>query len=144
MAAESAFVLAFRGGFSGILRWPQLDALWETIRQQNDGQWYLYAVGEAPPSETSSRDEVETFVQEVDQLLRREHEEDYCGLVYCDNIQAPQMIKIYDPHGVGTSCGSGLTPSLPAWVMSRLAPTSLEAAFPPPGNRRRWWRKLFK
>ena len=40
------FMQTYRGAFSGILRWPQLDELWETLRQQTDKQWYIYAVGD--------------------------------------------------------------------------------------------------
>ncbi len=31
------FITAFRGSFSGILRWPQLDELWDTARQNSEG-----------------------------------------------------------------------------------------------------------
>ena len=30
------FITAFHGGFSNMLRWHQLDALWDTLRQQAD------------------------------------------------------------------------------------------------------------
>ena len=80
------------------------------------------------------------FVDEIDQLLRREHDEDYCGIVYADDLGEPAMIKIYDPHNLGVVCGSSDHPPLPGWVMSRIAPVDLPAAQRPTGRRRRWWR----
>jgi len=119
------FMQTYRGAFSGILRWPQLDELWETLRQQTDKQWYIYAVGETDP------------------LLRSEHKEDYCGIVYVDNRQSPSFIKIYDPHNLGVVCGFSDNPPLPGWILSLQEPIDLQTALPPAGNRRSWWQKLF-
>jgi len=52
------------------------------------------------------------------------------------------MVKIYDPHNLGVTCGYSDNPPLPGWVLSRLAPVDLEAARQPAG-RRRWWQRLF-
>ncbi len=72
MPEPHPFIRAYRGAFSGILRWPQLDELWETLRQQTDKQWYIYAVGETPPSQVSDAAQLDTFLQAIDQLLRSE------------------------------------------------------------------------
>ena len=45
------------------------------------------------------------FVTEIDRLLRQDHAEDYCGIVYADDLQQPRFIKIYDPNNLGVSCG---------------------------------------
>ena len=82
------------------------------------------------------------FIDEIDRLLRREHDEDYCGIVYADDPVAPTMVKIYDPNNLGVSCGYSDNPPLPGWVLSRLAPVDLAAARQPAG-RRRWWQRLF-
>ncbi len=58
------FRTAFKGSFSGILRWHQLDALWERMRADAQGGWYLYAVGEAPPAECATRDDLLRFIDE--------------------------------------------------------------------------------
>ncbi len=137
------FVAAFRGSFAGILRWPQLDALWETLRQQADDGWYIYAVGEPPPGEPASKAQLENFIQEIDALLRKEHDEDYCGIVYVDDPKSPSFIKIFDPDNLGVSCGFSEAPPLPGWILSRIPPSDLPAALPQPGKRRRWWRSLF-
>lgn len=137
------FLHVFRGGFQGVLRWPQLDQLWATVLNESQSQWYLYAVGEAPPTQVASSMQVQQFIQEVDSLLRREHTEDYCGIVYVDNFQQPNLIKIFDPHNLGTMCGSKGMQPLPAWIISKLKPIDLPHTVPMPQNRRRWWQQLF-
>lgn len=140
--AGEAFLQAFRGSFTSALRWHQLDALWERLRERADAGWYLYAVGEPPPLAPATASEVLIFVTEIDQLLRREHKEDYCGIVYADDPAAPRFIKIYDPHNLGVSCGSSTNPPLPGWVMSQIPPCDLPATRVLPQSRRRWWRRL--
>ncbi|MGA7800660.1 MAG: hypothetical protein WCC36_07590 [Gammaproteobacteria bacterium] len=140
---QDTFRAAFRGSFVGILRWPQLDALWETVRADADGGWYIYAVGEEPPVEPADADQVSTFIEEIDALLRKEHEEDYCGVVYADQPQAPQFVKIFDPNNLGVSCGYSDNPPLPGWILCKLPPAALDVQGPLAGNRRRWWQRLF-
>jgi len=137
------YLAQFRGSFKSTLRWHDLDAFWQTLRGQNDGQWYVYAVGEEPPTSSVSSDELEQFIVEVDKLLKAEHEHDYCGIVYADNLQQPSMIKIFDPNNLGVSCGFSDNPPLPGWVLSLTQPQNLPQAFPPPGNRKRWWQSVF-
>lgn len=139
--AETLYLKAFRGSFTSALRWHQLDALWERVREQPEG-WFLYAVGEVPPVAPASAADLLRFLDEIDRLLRREHDEDYCGIVYADDPGAPAMIKVYDPSNLGVSCGYSDNPPLPGWVLSRLAPVDIEAARQPAG-RRRWWQRLF-
>lgn len=134
---------AFRGYFRSALRWEELDRLWETLRSSG-GEWYVYAVGEPPPRSPVSSTQLNHFIVEIDRLLHQEHDEDYCGIVYADDPAAPSMVKIYDPNNLGSVCGPGFgPPPLPGWVLSRLEPVDLPAAMPQPGNRRRWWQRLF-
>ncbi len=137
------YLLEFKGTFTSTLRWPDLDALWQTLRSNNNGQWFIYAVGETPPEQTSKPDDMDNFITEVDKLLRTEHEEDYCGIVYADDLQNPSMVKIFDPNNLGVSCGFSENPPLPGWVLSTTPPQDLPRAYPPPGNRKRWWQKVF-
>jgi hypothetical protein len=139
--SEADFLTRFRGGFTSALRWPQLDALWEHVRAAPHG-WFVYHVGEPPPADPLNAEALARFVDEIDELLRREHQEDYCGIVYADDPGAPSMIKIYDPNNLGMVCGSSANPPLPGWVMSRLAPVDLPAAQAPPRGRRRWWQRI--
>ncbi len=140
---ESTFLSSFRGRFISTLRWEHLDRLWEVLREDASGGWYVYAVGEEPPESHADDGQVRLFIEEVDRLLRQEHDEDYCGIVYADNLETPSFIKIYDPNNLGMVCGSSKTPPLPGWVLSKIKPIDLKAAMPTPGNRRRWWKRLF-
>lgn len=139
---DSDYLAAFRGSFTSALRWHHLEALWEVLRAEPVG-WYVYAVGEAPPQRPASESEFLAFIEEVDKLLRAEHEERYCGIVYADDLSRPAMVKIYDPNNLGVTCGFSHNPPLPGWVLSRLPPADLQADGPPPNNRRRWWQRLF-
>ena len=136
------FTEAFRGRFENAMRWNQLDALWEVLRDDADSGWYIYAIGEPPPEQPASGELLKTFLSEIDQLLRKDHAEDYCGIVYADSFETPRFVKIFDPHNLGVSCGFSDNPPLPGWILSRLQPVDLEATAPLPGNRRRWWQRL--
>jgi len=137
------FVEAFRGTFYGVLQWDQLADFWSVLKDHADQGWYLYAVGEAPPAEAASPQQVRRFIDEVDALLRREHAEDYCGIVYTDSFDDPSYVKIFDPNNLGVSCGFSDNPPKPGWIMSLMPPVDLEANMPLPGNRRRWWQRIF-
>ena len=137
------YINAFRGSFTSMMRWPQLDDFWQQLREQADNNWYIYAVGEEPPETPVSKEQLKTFISEIDVLLHKEHDEDYCGIVYADNKSTPSFIKIYDPNNLGVSCGFSDNPPLPGWILSKLQPVELESALNPPNNRRRWWKRLF-
>jgi hypothetical protein len=143
-SASDPFVTAYRGYFKSLLKWEQLDRLWSNLQETSQKQWYIYAVGETPPETPADSQQLERFIDKIDTLLRSEHEEDYCGIVYADNPDDPSLIKIYDPNNLGSVCGPGFgPPPLPGWVLSLLPPSDLNAAFPPPANRRRWWQRIF-
>lgn len=137
------FLERYNGVLKGVLKWDNLDALWNTIRQDTDDAWYIYPIGHELPENTVDRKELDRFMSEIDQLLRKEHEEDYCGIVYTDDFDNPSLVKIYDPGNLGVVCGSSDNPPLPGWVMSRSKPVDLMATFPVPGNRKRWWAGLW-
>jgi len=142
-AVTSDFSAKMKGSFAGVRSWDDLDALWSVVKADADGGWYLYAVGEQPPKDTASGEQVKTFVTELDVLLRRDHDHDYCGIVYADSLDAPAFIKVYDPNNLGSSCGSSGLDILPGWVLSKTQPEDLNLQGPLPGNRKRWWRGLF-
>ncbi len=141
--AAADFLTAYRGRFGGVLRWDDLDALWQAVRQRAGAGWYLYAVGELVPVRPARAAEVEHFIAELDALLRREHREDYCGIVYVDDRAAPALIKVFDPNNLGVQCGYSTRPPLPGWVLSLLPPVELHDANAVPANRRRWWQRLW-
>lgn len=140
---SSPYLQTYKGRLVGVLRWPQLDALWDRLREQADAGWYIYAIGEEPPATPASEQQLKSFLIEVDALLRQDHKEDYCGIVYTDSMESPSFVKIYDPDNLGVVCGFSENPPLPGWTLSLQVPVDLEAALPPAGKRRRWWQRLF-
>lgn len=144
MSVKEAYVSAFKGNFTSTMRWPDLDEFWDVLRSHADDMWYIYAVGEAPPESTVSKADLLNFIDRIDELLHREHDEDYCGIVYVDDKQVPEYIKIFDPNNLGVTCGFSDNPPLPGWILSRLQPVELESALNPPKNRQRWWQQIFK
>ncbi len=132
----------FQGRFSNMLRWPQLDQLWDKVYEQpND--WYIYFVGELVPTAPVEAVELKQFIQEVDKLLHKEHDYDYCGIVYADNKEKPTMIKIFDPNNLGAVCGSSGSVVPPRWLLTRIPPETIIDNAPTPANRKRWWQRLF-
>jgi len=138
---NETFAARMNGQFWGILQWSQLDALWARIKAEPAG-WYASLAGEAPPETPLSAEALARLVDEVDALLRREHEYDYCGIVYADDPARPEIVKIFDPNNLGSSCGSCGYKIPPRWVLSRVKPERIEDDAPLPGARRRWWQRI--
>lgn len=138
-----SYLEKFNGSFQGILRWSQLDALWDALRRHANRGWYVYAIGETPPAVPADARQLIAYIGEIDQLLRKEHDQDYCGIVYVDDPADPAFVKIYGPNNLGAVCEYSENPPLPGWTLSLLPPIDLPAALPVPANRRRWWRRLF-
>ncbi|MEJ2611720.1 MAG: hypothetical protein P8179_16985 [Candidatus Thiodiazotropha sp.] len=143
MVEQNNYLQAFKGSFTSTLRWPHLDELWRVLREDAKGGWYIYALGEPPPIEVADAAMLNKFITEIDQLLRQEHDEDYCGIVYADDLKQPAFIKIYDPNNLGVSCGYSDNPPLPGWVLSKIPPVDLPS-LALPSNRKRWWQRLWQ
>lgn len=126
-----------KGKFAGIMQWQQLDELWGRVKT---GVWYFYQVGEKLPTAALSGDELARRLDALGELLRREHDYSYCGIVYADDVENPTLIKVYDPGHMGSSCSHNATPSPPGWLFSIEPPTRIERHAPTPANRRRWWQ----
>lgn len=139
----SAYMSQYNGALSGLMRWPQLDVLHSALNSSNDGGWYVYYVGEEVPSAALSSQKFAHFVDEITQLLHRDHQEEFLGIVYADDLEQPSFVKIYDPNNLGAACGSSGMRVLPGWTLSRCPPVDLNAEIPNPGGRRRWWQGLF-
>ncbi|MEW5892236.1 MAG: hypothetical protein AB1697_03720 [Pseudomonadota bacterium] len=137
-AHNPEFDALFDGMLYSLLSWQQLADFWQRI--DRSAGWYLYAVGEERPESPADAEHVGAFIREIDALLHKDHHEDYCGIVYADDLEQPRLIKIYDPNHLGSSCGSIGYRVLPGWVMSRMPPSDLTPSHFIPQNRRRWWQ----
>lgn len=137
------FQTRYQGSFTSTLRWQQLDELWQMVLHQPDS-WYIYCVGENLPDTKASGNDLQQFILAIDKLLRQDHAYDYCGIVYADNLDQPNLIKIYDPNNLGSSCGSSGKKIHPRWVLSQLPPSQIQDDTLVPMNRKRWWANLFK
>jgi len=140
---KNPYWIAFRGGFDSVLRWPHFDELWKNLAAKADEHWYIYAIGELPPETPATAEKMMRFLTEMEVLLRQEHDEDYCGIVYVDDKQRPTFVKIFDPNNLGVSCGFSDNPPLPGWILSKLKPIDLPENMPQTASRKRWWQKVF-
>jgi hypothetical protein len=138
---DGDFEQLFNGTLYSLMSWEQLTDFWSRVDTGVD--WYIYAPGEALPIQPVRGEDVSRFVGQIDSLLRKDHKESYCGIVFADDVQRPSLIKIYDPNNLGSSCGSSGLHILPGWILSRLRPVELIPQGVVPANRRRWWRTLF-
>lgn len=138
---QPSFAERLDGGFIGILRWPQLDELWDRVKKIGQ-PWYLYQIGETVPDTPLQDEQLQAAIEELDQLLRHDHHYDYCGIVYADQPKAPTLIKVYDPNHLGTSCGCSGARIPPRWIFSLEPPECIEDHGPTPKGRSRWWQRL--
>lgn len=136
------FYLAYRGAFTGLLKWPDLDALWQEVTGRAEQAWYIYTTSEAPPATPATEQELRDFIRHIDKRLRTDHAEDYCGIVYADSKTNPTYIKIYDPNNLGVVCGISREPIFPGWILSQLPPKPLEGLPPLAEKPPSWWRRI--
>ncbi len=136
----SAYDRLYNGLLFSLLSWEQLAAFWPRVAPE--AGWYLCAAGEGAAEAPMDTATVARFLRDVDELLHREHDEDYCGIVYADDLENPSLIKIFDPNHLGVSCGSSKNRIAPGWVLSKVRPRPIEPTWVVPANRRRWWQAV--
>ena len=136
------FLQTYTGRMSGVLRWPQLDRLWLSL-DADDG-WYLYEVGSDLPANPISKNKLEQALGQMDLFLRKEHDAEYCGVVYTDDLNSPSLLKIYHPKKMGASCGSSGSTVLPKWTLSRQPPVDLVEWALEKDQKPVWWKLMLK
>jgi hypothetical protein len=136
------FKTLFKGKYYGVLRWHQLDELWIKIKNDDEG-WYCYEIGKSPPTEMKRGNALKQIIDGIDSNLREKHDEDYCGIVYVDNLEKPRFIKVFDPKNIGTSCSIGTKAPLPEWIMSKVRPEDLSVNEEANKYKKRWLGNLF-
>lgn len=138
--STTPFLDAYRGTFHGVLRWPQFERLWEMLQRMAGLGWYLYRPGEQPPDAPLAATELHAALEGIRTEVQRIHREDYCGIVYADNLEQPTLVKVFHPRNLGSSCGFSETPPLPGWVLSLLPPADLTLGREAPSIWPRWLR----
>lgn len=138
----STFEKKLNGRLYGLMHWTDWDGLRESLGADTKNRWFAYAVGDELPAAPLSPASLSEALNGIDLLLRRDHDEDYLGIVYVDDLATPSLVKIYDPNNLGAACGSIGHKVLPGWVLSTDPPRALTPQTPLPGNRRRWWATL--
>lgn len=136
---STEFYNQFRGKFTGILRWPEFEAFMALLARENASDWYIYRIGESPPTEAATTEQWQQFLSKTAEYIRQNHKEDYCGVIYVDDRAHPTMVKIFDPNNLGVVCGFSDHPPLPGWVLSRIPPIDLVAATAPKVES--WWKR---
>jgi hypothetical protein len=142
-ASDRSFSDIYNGILIGLRQWSDWDTLTRYLRENNHGQWYVYYLNATVPNMPLSVATFDKFIQEIDRLLRTDHDEPYLGIVYVDDPGNPKFIKIYDPNNLGASCGCSGKTILPGWIISLVAPEDLSAHAVVPEGRRRWWARIF-
>jgi hypothetical protein len=113
----------------GIMRWEKWDEMCDQIQNGND-PWFVYSIGHEVPQQAIQDESLKIALDEIRALLRREHEEDYLGIVYVDDLSTPRLIKIYDPNNLGSTCGSSGRYIPPGWILSTLPPSPVASDIP--------------
>jgi len=138
----TAFAEKMRGRLRGVMRWSDLDGLWAAMLAKPG--WFASMPGEPAPDAPVPDEALAATLAELGALLRREHEEDYCGIVYADDLADPTLVKVYDPGHLGSSCSHGAPGAYPPrWIFSLDRPEPLDGGDTVPQGRRRWWQRLF-
>ncbi|MEE9447347.1 MAG: hypothetical protein V3V09_05260 [Arenicellales bacterium] len=136
------FLSLYQSRMHGVLRWPQWDAIWQNLNA--DDGWYLYEIGAELPGATLNEAELKSQLIDIDQFLREEHDADYCGVVYTDDLNDPSLLKIYHPRKMGASCGSSGSTVLPKWTLSKTSPIDLVAWLLEKDDKPAWWKQMLK
>ena len=140
---ESNFNELFNGKFYGVLRWQQLNHIWDVVKSDEAESRYIYEINESTPETATKNNDLTLKIEQIDLHLRKEHDEDYCGIVYADNLENPEFIKVFDPENLGTSCSIAKTPPLPKWIISKVKPQVLTLKKEDTNKPKRWIGKLF-
>ena len=136
------FLQTYTSRMSGVLRWPQLDKLWQKL-DAGEG-WYLYEIGNDVPTRPLDSPALQQAVKQIDAFLRQEHDAEYCGVVYADSLINPGVLKIYHPKKMGASCGSSGSTVLPKWTLSRQPPIDLVEWALEKDQKPAWWKHMLR
>jgi hypothetical protein len=123
-----SYLKQFKGRFIGIMQWQDCDDLLNALIS-NPQEWYIYNTSDIVPDSTVAPDEFVSQIKSIKEIITKEHQERYCGIVYADNLDKPSFVKIFHPNNLGKVCGSSENPPLPRWLLSKTQPTDVVENF---------------
>jgi len=140
----SNYLTEFQGRFIGVMQWNVCNTLLEKLIAEPATDWYLYDTLTPVPQTTISADELVENLTDIHTILKTEHRERYCGIVYVNDLKNPTFVKIFNPNNLGKVCGSSENPPIPQWLLSKTKPEDVVEKFSPPTKNKRFISKLLK
>lgn len=132
---SAAFHARLKGTFSGIL---QPAAAGQAVgARQTRPMIRICQVGEELPEQPLGGGELAVRIDARDTPPRHDRDYHCCGIAYVANVDAPMLIKVYDPGSTGSSCSHNATPTPPRWILGMMQPACITSDTPIPGNRKR-------
>lgn len=125
---DNSFSEKYTGSFKSLLQWSDFDDYWESLKEIEKNGWYVSVPSLTPDLTPKSDEDINRFLDEIAVLIHKYHQERVCGIVYVDDLDNPNMIKIYDPNNLGYSCGSSPIKPFAGWVISTMLPEAMENA----------------
>jgi hypothetical protein len=121
------YLEVLQGKFFGIMDWEKCHNFFDFL-MDSPNAWYIYDLDLTPPNKSLSASEFCQQITIIKQIIDNLHEERYCGIVYTDDLEIPELIKIFHPHNLGKTCGSSENPPLPRWIISKIKPVEIKQA----------------
>lgn len=137
------YLTQFQGRFIGIMQRQDCNVLLEKLIANPTNDWYFYDTLTTVPQATMSADEFVKSLTLIHGILKTEHQERYCGIVYVDDLESPSFIKIFNPKNLGKSCGSSEYPPIPQWLLSKIKPADVVKKFGSPSEKQGFLNKFF-
>ncbi len=128
---DTPFWNAYQGRFSGLLQWKDVDALWQDL-PETGGKWYVFDTSENVPAEPANPAAFQATLHAAELLVNSRRDRSHSGAIYIDNRENPQLVKIFDPVNMGTSCSCSTEPIYPRYILSRIKPDPIPTPAPPP------------
>ena len=146
--APLTFPQRLKGRFNGLVRLADAWTLAAGVVAYEG--WYLLDPSKPAEIKEVSGSEVGCHLEELLEEILREEKGVWSTLVYVQDIQDPQIIKVYHPRRAGCGCG-GQGGILPWWVLTRIKPepvpeweqASAELNRPEKRGGFPWLKKLF-
>lgn len=106
------------------MSWDDCHNFFDLLRLKSD-KWYLYDIDNITPTTQLTSADFIIQIDNIQDIIKSNHTERYCGIVYTNDLKYPAMIKIFHPNNLGKSCGSSENPPLARWYISKLKPTKI-------------------